>query len=230
MKRKSDSLVSEFFEKVSWELLEKYPQIVNEMIRGKAGLYALYNNDDLYYVGLAVDLRRRLKQHIKDRHGEYWNRFSVYLVTEDEHTKPLESLVLRIASPEGNSVKGKLPGAINQKRSIVQKMKGIDANYRAKMMGDANIKRRIKAKVKVTGTQGIKSVIKRSHALMAEYKGQQYKATLRRDGQINYQGALYSSPTAAAKEIIDGRAVNGRTFWKYKNDAGEWVALSQLIG
>ncbi len=230
MKRKSDSLVSEFFEKVSWELLEKYPQIVKEMIRGKAGVYALYNDNELYYVGLAADLHRRLKQHIKDRHGDYWNRFSVYLVTDDEHTKPLESLVLRIASPAGNSVKGKLPAAVNQKRSIVQKMKDIDANDRAKMMGDAAIKHRIKAKVKVSGTQGIKSVIERSHALRAEYKGQQYKATLRKDGQFSYQGKLYSSPSAAAKEIIDGVAVNGRTFWKYKNDAGEWVALSQLIG
>lgn len=230
MKKKSDGLVSEFFEKVSWELLEKYPQIVNEMIRGKAGLYALYNNDDLYYVGLAVDLRRRLKQHIKDRHGEYWNRFSVYLVTEDEHTKPLESLVLRIASPEGNSVKGKLPGAVNQKRSIVQKMKDIDANDRAKMMGGSAVNRRLKAKVKASGAQGMKGMLESSHALRAEYKGIPYKATLRKDGKINYQGALYSSPTAAAKGIIDGRAVNGRTFWKYKNDAGEWVALSRLIG
>lgn len=230
MKIKSDSLVSEFFEKVSWELLEKYPQIVKEMIRGKAGVYALYNDTELYYVGLAADLHRRLKQHIKDRHGDYWNHFSVYLVTEDEHAKPLESLVLRIASPEGNSVKGNLPGAVNKKRNIEQKMKDIDATGRAKMMGGSAVHRHLKAKVKVAGAQGIKGVIDRSHALRAEYKGQQYKATLRKDGQINYQGMLYSSPTAAAKEIIDGRAVNGRTFWKYKNDAGEWVALSYLIG
>lgn len=230
MKRKSDSLVSEFFEKISWELLEKYPQIVNEMIRGKAGLYALYNGNDLYYVGLAVDLHRRLKQHINDRHGEYWNRFSVYLVTEDEHTKPLESLVLRIASPAGNAVKGKLPGAINKRRSIERQIRDIDANDRAKMMGGSAVKRRIKAKVKAAGTRGMKGVVERSHALRAEYKGKQYKATLRKDGQINYQGELYSSPSAAAKEIIDGRAINGRTFWKYKNDAGEWVALSHLIG
>jgi hypothetical protein len=230
MKRKSDSLVSEFFEKISWELLEKYPQIVKEMIRGKAGLYALYNGNDLYYVGLAVDLHRRLKQHITDRHGEYWNRFSVYLVTEDEHTKPLESLVLRIANPEGNRVEGKLPGAVNKRKSVGQQMKDIDANVRAKMMGGSAVKRLIKAKVKVSGTRGMKGVVERSHALRAEYKGEQYRATLRKDGLINYQGALYSSPTAAAKEIIDGRAINGRTFWKYKNDAGEWVALSHLIG
>jgi len=230
MKRKPDNLVSEFFEKISWKILEDYPQIVNEMIRGKAGLYALYDDDELYYVGLAVDLHRRLKQHIKDRHGDYWNRFSVYLVTADEHTKPLESLVLRIASPEGNSVKGKLPGAVNQKKRIDQKIRDIDANDRAKMMGGSDVQRRIKAKVRAAGTQGMKGVLDRRYTLRAEYKDALYKATLRKDGKISFQGELYASPTAAAKAIIDGRAINGRTFWKYKNDAGEWVVLSKLIG
>lgn len=230
MKKKSDSLVSEFFEKVSWELLEKYPQIVKEMIRGKAGLYALYNDNDLYYVGLAVDLHRRLKQHIKDRHADYWNRFSVYLVTADEHTKPLESLVLRIARPEGNRVEGKLPGAVNKRKSIEQKMRDADASVRAKLMGGSAVKRLMKAKVKVTGTQSMNGVVERSHALRAEYKGQQYKATFRKDGRINFAGELYTSATAAAKAAIKVSAINGRTFWKYKNDAGEWVTLSHLIG
>lgn len=230
MKRKTDCLVSEFFENISWEILEDYPQIVNEMIKGKAGLYALYNDDKLYYVGLAVNLKRRLKQHINDRHGKYWNRFSVYLVTEDEHTKPLESLVLRIASPKGNGVKGNLPGAVNKKKSIDQKIKEIDANARAKMMGGSAVKRRIKAKVKAAGTRGMKGVIERSHALKTEYKSKIFKATLRKDGQISFGGKLYSSPTAAAKAATKRSAINGRKFWKYRNEAGEWVTLSRLIG
>jgi hypothetical protein len=154
----------------------------------------------------------------------------VYLVADDEHIKPLESLVLRIASPEGNRIKGKLPGAVNRKQSIEQKMKGEDATSRAKMMGGSAIKRLLKAKVKTEGMTGMHGVLDHRHALRAEYKGQTYKATLRKDSQISFNGELYASPTAAAKAIVKGGAVNGRRFWKYKNDAGEWVVLSHLIG
>lgn len=230
MKKKTDGLVSEFFEKISWEIFEEYPQIINEMIKGKAGLYALYNKDKLYYVGLTVNLKGRLKAHLKDRHVGKWNRFSVYLVTEDEHTKPLESLVLRIASLPGNAVKGAIPGATNMARSIAKQMKDIAANKQAKMLGGSAAKRRIKAKVRAAGAQGVKGVLERRHALWSEYKGKQFKATLRKDGQISFKGKLYSSPTAAAMKATGRSAINGRAFWKYRNEAGDWVALSKLIG
>lgn len=230
MKKKPDNLVSEFFEKISWKILKDYPQIVNEMIRGKAGLYALYHRDRLYYVGLTANLKGRLKRHLVDRHEGKWDRFSVYLVTQDEHTKPLESLVLRIASLPGNKVTGNIPGASNKRKSIEQQMKDIDANKRAKLLGGAAAKKRIKAKVQQQGTAGLNGVVERSHALKTEYKGKQFKATLRKDGQISFNGKLYSSPTAAAKKATGLSAINGRAFWKYRNEAGEWVTLSHLIG
>lgn len=230
MKKKSSNLVSEFFEKFSSKLLEKYPQIVNEMIKGKAGLYALYNGNDLYYVGLAVNLKRRLKQHLKDRHTGRWSHFSVYLVTQDGHTKPLESLVLRIASLPGNRVTGNIPGALNKRKSIEQQMKDIDADGRAKLLGGSAVKRRIKAKVQQNGTAGLKGVVDRRHSLKTAYKGKTFKATLRKDGQISFNGKLYSSPTAAAMAATGRSAINGRAFWKYRSEDGEWVALSHLIG
>jgi hypothetical protein len=230
MKRKTDGLVSEFFEKISWEIFEEYPQIINEMIKGKAGLYALYNRDKLYYVGLTVNLKGRLKAHLKDRHEGKWSRFSVYLVTEKEHTKPLESLVLRIASLPGNAVGGSIPGATNMARSISRQMKDIAANKQAKMFGGVAVKKRIKAKVHKKGMLSLNGVVENRYPLRGAYKGKSYSATLRKDGQISFKGKLYSSPTAAAKMIIKGRAVNGRVFWKYKSDGGKWVALSQLIG
>ncbi len=33
MKKKPDNLVTEFFEKISWKILEEYPQIINEKIK-----------------------------------------------------------------------------------------------------------------------------------------------------------------------------------------------------
>jgi hypothetical protein len=50
-------------------------------------VYALYHDDDLYYVGLASDLSSRLKAHLGGKHAGQWNRFSVYLTIDDKHLR-----------------------------------------------------------------------------------------------------------------------------------------------
>ena len=109
---KSNVLVRDYIEKMSGEIFEeRYRDQLAELIEGHAGVYALYLNDTLYYVGLASDLMRRVGFHQKDRHAGRWNLFSVYLTSKSAHIKPLESLLLRVYMPEGNRVRGKLPGA-----------------------------------------------------------------------------------------------------------------------
>lgn len=55
------------------------------------------------------------------------------------------------------------------------------------------------------------------------------RAALRRDGQINYMGKLYRSPSRVAKLIV-GRASNGWRFWRYRTPRGGWVPLANLKG
>src|SRR6266849_5764723 len=110
-KQKTDSIVSAYLENDSGAVLERYPKITKDLIQGNSGVYALYKGERLYYIGLANNLRSRVKTHLKDRHSRKWDRFSVYLTTMREHIKPLESLMLRVAAPPGNRVRGKLPRA-----------------------------------------------------------------------------------------------------------------------
>ncbi|HAL56917.1 MAG TPA: hypothetical protein DCP63_10700 [Bacteroidetes bacterium] len=42
---------------------------LTEIMKGYAGIYALYRNEKLYYVGLTRDLFGRLNWHLKDRHA-----------------------------------------------------------------------------------------------------------------------------------------------------------------
>ena len=42
MKRRANRIVREYLERVSWELLERHRSVVGKMIRGHAGVYALY--------------------------------------------------------------------------------------------------------------------------------------------------------------------------------------------
>lgn len=110
-KRSETGLVVEHLENISRTAIKRYPEIITDYARRRSGVYALYKGEELYYVGLAKNLRSRLHGHLKDRHAEAWDRFSVYLTRGDEHLKELESLVLRIAAPKGNRVTGKFIGA-----------------------------------------------------------------------------------------------------------------------
>ncbi|MEH6585216.1 MAG: GIY-YIG nuclease family protein [Halioglobus sp.] len=84
-----NALVIGQLEDVSWEVLEEYSSVIKSMVAGKSGIYALYRKEKLYYVGLANNLPRRLKQHLNDRHSKKWNRISIYLTQHDEHMKEL---------------------------------------------------------------------------------------------------------------------------------------------
>ena len=56
-------LVTQHLENISREALEQYRQIVHKFIRRRQGVYALFRRGHLYYVGLASNLRSRLRQH-----------------------------------------------------------------------------------------------------------------------------------------------------------------------
>ena len=73
-----------------------------------AGIYALYDNHGLYYVGLTnCSLRSRIQKHTRDRHKDKWERFSWYQIPKLTLTKDIETILLSIIDPKGNKVKGK---------------------------------------------------------------------------------------------------------------------------
>ena len=127
-KRSKAGLVIEHLEGISRTAIKRYPEFITEFARGKSGVYALYKGKDLYYVGLAKNLRSRLHGHVRDRHAEAWDHFSIYLTQGDEHLKELESLVLRIASPTGNRLMGKFVSSRDLLRIFRQRI--LDAQRR----------------------------------------------------------------------------------------------------
>lgn len=229
MKLTKEALVSEYLERVGGDVLESdhFRSIVAGMIRGHAGVYALYKDERLYYVGLASNLMGRVKHHLKDRHARKWNRFSVYLTNKDEHIKPIESLLLRIINPPGNRVKGRLPGSKDLKKDLNRKVSDHQADERARFLGGAMAQsRRRKKAASAKGSVILAGCVERRIQLRADYKGDRYLATLRKDGHISHAGEVHTSPTAAAKVIV-GRAVNGWKFWHYKK-GNQWVPLAEL--
>lgn len=229
MRNAKDMLVSEYLERVGGDVLESehFRSIVARMIKGHAGVYALYKDERLYYVGLATNLMGRVKHHLKDRHAHKWNRFSVYLTTNGAHIKPIESLLLRIINPPGNKVKGKLPGSHDLKKELNRKVSDHQADERARLLGGTMARnRRRKKAASAKGSVVLAGSVDKLMRLRADYKGDRYLASLRKDGHISCSGELYTSPTAAAKAVV-GHAVNGWQFWQYKKGT-QWVPLAEL--
>ena len=229
MKSRKGQLVSQHLESVSREALEKYQDIIKNYVRGRHGIYALFRRNRLYYVGLASNLRNRLKHHLKDRHTHTWDRFSVYLTIKDEHLHELEALVLRIASPKGNRQTGKLVRSQDLRPEF---KRAINRYYQKEIkfifgQSEKDTVEKVETKVKVGRKPVLAPYVNKKFKIRLRYKGKLYRATVRRDGAIFYKGKVYNSPSAAAKAII-GHAADGWTIWTYERAPGDWSALDFL--
>jgi hypothetical protein len=229
-RRRRDALVYAHLENVSRDLLEQHPDVVRDFIGRNAGVYALYRRNRLYYVGLANALRHRLKAHVKNRHGDSWDSFSIYLTIKDQHLREIEALMLRLARPSGARQRGRLAqsrdlrrsirGAIRQKQNkevsslfdtVRMNLVQVVEEHRPKSSSDPNLIRLLPGGAR----------------LRANYKGKQYRARVRRDGRVRFNGQLYPSLSSAAKSIVK-RTTNGWWFWKAEKGKGNWVRLDKV--
>lgn len=220
-------LVIEHLENIGAEMFERYSTVITRFVDKRNGLYALYRGTDLYYVGLARNLKGRLKEHLRDRHAGAWDRFSAYLTQGDRFLKEMESLILRISLPEGNRVKGKLSGSRDLKRELENNIKELQRMELLGLLGNKAAGGRRKNKAK--RTDEALPLSERLVFLKREFKGKLYRATWRRDGTVKLNGTIYDSLSAAGRAVTK-RGTNGWTFWLARNADKEWVALQRLKG
>lgn len=220
------SLVTERLERVSKDVFRKHFDLITSLIGSSHGVYALYDGPTLYYVGKSTDLKNRVRHHLKDRHYASWTHFSLYLVRNSEHIHEIESLLVRIANPEGNRVvpKGKSPGELLKRlKALVKKNQQDEFEC---MFGGRAAKNTARLPSQPTSLQGL--VSKRTQLYRA-YKGKEYTAYLSPNGVITLNGVKYTSPSGAAHAVLDKpRAVNGWTFWYIKDAHGDWVLLDEF--
>jgi hypothetical protein len=113
-KRGSKSLIAAHLGGIQRALLEgerrpAFLEFLNQELPGKRGIYALYDKRGrLHYAGKASDLTRRLNQHLRDRHGESWERMTLFIVADSVNVSELEGLVVATARPPGNKQNPKI--------------------------------------------------------------------------------------------------------------------------
>jgi len=176
--------------------------------------------------------------HLKDRHSQSWDKFSVFLTIDDKHLREMEALVIRIAKPTENWITTKFKKAENLRnqfrkdimlfqRRELDELFGI---YEEKKLLRKSRKRTIKriSKGKTSALAPYITQKQKWFMIYANYKGRNYKAFVTRDGLINYKTKLFNSPSSAAKEITKG-STDGWRFWRYKDPkTGELVLLDNL--
>ena len=231
--RKSSSrpLVLGFLEHISSRAFEEFPRQITELVGRQHGVYALYKGNHLYYVGLATNLRGRIKTHLNDRHAGKWDRFSLYLVRKADHIKELESLLLRIADPKGNRTRGRLRQAQDFQKTLRRKIRLEQDHQIRVVMGSkpvaAGAVRAKRVRKAVKGQPSMAAYINGPMAIRSRYKGKIYTAHVRADGSIRFKGQDFNSPSMAGRAIVH-RACDGWLFWRFRNTKGEWVRLDEM--
>lgn len=232
MMSKPTPLVTQHLEKIDRHALEEYQDIVRKYVRGRQGVYALYRDNKLYYVGLAGNLRNRLKQHLKDRHSESWNRFSVYLTIGDSHLKELESLILRIVTPSGNKQRGKLMKSEDLREKFRRAIRELHRKREDKIIGgitgDIEPTREKIPQDKSGRVPVLSEYTNHPKILRAKFKRKTILAHVKKDGSIRCNGKVYLSPSLAAAAACKRKTCNGWTFWSYERSPGDWIKLDDL--
>lgn len=221
------SLVVNRLEGVSKDVFKQHFAHITELIGDSPGIYALYDGAELYYVGKSIELRKRVRQHLSDRHYALWTHFSLYLVRREDHIHEIESLLVRIARPAGNRVvpSGKSSGA------LVKKLKQmIKRRQREELDGlFAPAGKRTRVSTRVPAASSLAGLVAGNTKLFRTYKGKNFNAMLSPTGIITYAGNKYTSASSAAKAVMPKRsAVNGWDFWYARMPGGDWARLSDL--
>jgi Restriction Enzyme Adenine Methylase Associated len=224
-RRRREALVHQHLENVSRELFERHPDVVRQFIGRNAGIYALYRKKKLYYVGLAVGLRGRLRAHVKNKHGKSWDRFSIYLTIKDQHLREIEALLLRIANPPGARQRGKLAQSKDMRRRVARAIREKQYSEVSALFGRETTPI---TNQKLNGADSdLLRLLPQGARLRGTLKKRVYRARVRPNGKIRFNGKFYKSLSVAAYAAIK-RPTNGWWFWQIERGRGNWVRLNKI--
>ena len=213
-------LFSRKLEKVSREIFEEFPKALSALIGKSHGIYALYDENELYYVGKASNLKNRIRQHLKDRHLAQWTHFSLYLTSRTTYIDDIESVLISVSDPKGNRNRPRGRADARLKKELKTFVKKMQTDQVNRIFGSKN-----RRKNESFGRSILKGYRK---TLYKEYKGKDYQAKLLPSGKIKYKNKLYDSPTGAAKAATGRKTINGWKFWYFRNDDGDWKQIHFL--
>jgi len=162
-------ILTQKLEGISKKIFERYKKKVIQYIGNKPGVYALYDGKELYYVGRASDLVKRVNHHLKDRHSALWTHFSVYFTKKAQYANDIEAVIISIAQPKGNKAKPKL----GKERKLKDILRQAIKESHQEELRELGLGRATKGK-KNKSRLNLKNYFKSSRPLRKSYKGKIY--------------------------------------------------------
>lgn len=221
-------------ENVSRDALEHYSEIIRTFVRGRHGIYALYRKNRLYYVGLATNFRTRINQHLRDRHAETWDHFSLYLTVGHQHLREIECLLVRTGRPRGNRAKPQFVRSENLGPGLRRQISECQRRELRKLFpgaarGDTKLQtgKQREAPPREGRRPTLAPYVTKGFAIRFNFKGKLHRARVRADGTIGYRSQVFASPSSAARAVTK-KASDGWHAWRYERAPGDWVPLSEL--
>ena len=192
--------------KVSIEVLLKYEKDLINFIKNKGGIYVLYRDNDIYYVGKADNLKRRITQHVKDHHKNEWNAFSLCIPNTKSAIPAIERILISLLKPVGNNLlyEREIKRAERELENAIMRSHKERMNYLFHREEPQKIKKRKTKKIKIT---------KKNRCLEKEYNGKKYRVLALADGMFRFQSKRYPSLTAIAKKITKAKSISGPKFF-----------------
>jgi len=108
-KIKRGSLIQYALDGIKRESFEVIKAELANLLKRRAGVYALYQKDKLVRVGLGTKIYWRLKGHARSE-KLVWNTASLFIIREKnlKFLRDLETAIVRIAKPKYNDQKGRV--------------------------------------------------------------------------------------------------------------------------
>jgi hypothetical protein len=108
-KIKRGSLIHFALDDIKRESFDVIRKELASLLRHRAGVYALYQDDKLVRVGLGTSVYWRLQGHAKSRHL-VWDTASLFIIGADNlrFLRDLETAIVRIAKPKYNDQQGRV--------------------------------------------------------------------------------------------------------------------------
>ncbi len=123
-KIKRGSLILYALNGITRESFNVIKRELRDSLGNASGIYALYKKDKLVRVGLGTQIYWRVKSHSKNKEI-LWDNASLFIIRSKNLTylRDLETAIVRIAKPEGNSQKGRVGNEHYLARLLNEKVK-----------------------------------------------------------------------------------------------------------
>ena len=135
-------------------------------------------------------------------------------------------MMLRLASPSGAKQRGKFARSTDMRRRITKAIKEKQSREISSLFIKLGAARAAVADQSDRDPDLIR-LLPLGARLRGMHRGKVYRARLRRDGTIRYNGKKYASLSEAGKAAVK-RSSNGWWFWQVERGKGTWVRLTKI--